>query len=39
MEELVTLGESVKQFDANGNQTHWGYSCVNDFGYLAAAHI
>lgn len=39
IDELKILGESVKQFDANGNQTHWGYSCVNDFGYLAAAHI
>ena len=39
MEELVQLGEAVKEFDANGNQITWGYCLVNDFGYLAAAHI
>ena len=39
IDELKILGESVKKFDDNGNQTHWGYCCVNDFGYLAGAHI
>ena len=39
IEEVLQLGEYCKAYDANGNQIRWGYSSVNDFTYLSAAHI
>ena len=39
IEEVLQLGEFCKKYDANGNQSHWGFCSVNDFTYLSAAYI